>query len=344
MAYKVDYKIVECMQPKNDCYKKGRKHSKSGIVRHNTSAGNPNLKRYIDDPERLGKNVNGNHWNQSGTGKCVHYWIGLDRNNVVRIYHVLPDNYYCYGNAKHPSTGRTCNGTHIQYEICDDGFKSKEYFEATHKAARYLEAYLCVKYGWSEKVIVSHYESYYKLKAGSCHSDDDNWLKKFGTNMDEERAKVKKLIKEMKENKKDDEIKTVTKVDKDKTDPAPPVKVITDSKRSKKEVVKALQTALNKDYTTPSKLAVDGDFGTRSAEKVKAHNIQKGSKGEFVKWLQGVLNELGYTDNNNKKLSEDKSFGEKTKQAVLKLQAAKKLSKDGVVGVNSVKAILNSYK
>ena len=92
MAYKIDYKIVECMQPKNDCYKKGQKHSKSGVVRHNTSAGNPNLKRYIDDPERLGKNVNGNHWNQSGTGKCVHYWIGLDKNNVVRIYHVLPDN------------------------------------------------------------------------------------------------------------------------------------------------------------------------------------------------------------------------------------------------------------
>ena len=144
----------------------------------------------------------------------------------------------------------------------------------------------------------------------------------------------KKLVKKYmskQENKKDDEIKTVTKVDKD-------------SKRSKKEVVKALQTALNKDYDTPSKLAVDGDFGARSTEKVKAHNIQKGSKGEFVKWLQITLNELGYKDNDNKKLSEDKSFGEKTKQAVLKLQAAKKLSKDGVVGVNTVKAILNSYK
>ena len=217
MGYKIDYKIVECMQPKNDCYKRGLKTTKKGIVRHNTGAGNPNLKRYIDDPERLGKNAYGNHWNQSGTGKCVHYFVGLDKNNVVRIYHVLPDSYACWGNGSHPRTKKSLNRTHIQYEICDDGFKSKEYFEATHKAARYLEAYLCVKYGWSEKVIVSHYESYYKLKAGSCHSDDDNWLKKFGTNMDEERAKVKKLIKEMKEkkNNKDDDVKTVTKVDKD---------------------------------------------------------------------------------------------------------------------------------
>ena len=346
MAYKVDYKIVECMQKKNSCYRQGITHKKVGIIRHNTGAGNPYLKRYVDDPERLGKNAYGNHWNQTQTGsdrKMVHYFIGLDKNNVVRIYHIMPDNYVCWGNGSHPRTGKSCNRTHIQYEICDDGFKSKEYFEATHKAARYLEAYLCVKYGWSEKVIMSHWESYLN-KCGSAHGDDNDWLKKFGTNMDEERAKVKKLIKEMKEKKNNDEIKTVTKVDKDKTNPTPPAKVDKDSKRSKKEVVKALQTALNKDYTTPSKLAVDGNFGARSTEKVKAHNIQKGSKGEFVKWLQIALNELGYKDNDNKKLSEDKSFGEKTKQAVLKLQAAKKLSKDGVVGVNTVKAILNSYK
>ena len=68
MAYKIDYKIVECMQPKNDCYKKGQKHSKSGIVRHNTSAGNPNLKRYIDDPERLGKK----YYPKDTCQGCVH--------------------------------------------------------------------------------------------------------------------------------------------------------------------------------------------------------------------------------------------------------------------------------
>ncbi len=343
MAYKIDYKIVECMQPKNDCYKKGQKHSKSGIVRHNTSAGNPNLKRYIDDPERLGKNVNGNHWNQSGTGKCVHYWIGLDKNNVVRIYHVLPNNYYCWGNAKHPSTGRTCNGTHIQYEICDDGFKSKEYFEATHKAARYLEAYLCVKYGWSEKVIVSHYESYYKLKAGSCHSDDDNWLKKFGTNMDEERAKVKKLIKEMKakKNNKDDDVKTVTKVDKDKTNPTPPVKVTT-SKRSKKEVVKALQTALNKDYGCG--LAVDGDYGAKSKSSLQSHNIKKGSKSNSVKFIQTVCNELGFYGKDKKKLSVDGAWGTNTDFAVKSLQKSLGTSQDTIVGTGTMSKLLKKYK
>ena len=286
MAYKVDYKIVECMQKKNSCYRQGITHKKVGIIRHNTGAGNPYLKRYVDDPERLGKNAYGNHWNQTQTGserKMVHYFIGLDKNNVVRIYHVMPDNYVCWGNGSHPRTGKSCNRTHIQYEICEDGGKSKELFEATRKAARYLEAYLCVKYGWSEKVIMSHWESYLN-KCGSGHGDDDDQLKKFGTNMDEERAKVKKLIKEMKEkkNNKDDEIKTVTKVDKD-------------SKRSKKEVVKALQTALNKDYNAG--LSVDGSYGPKSEAAVKKFNIKKGSKSNSVKWIQAVCNELGFRDN-----------------------------------------------
>ena len=341
MAYKIDYKIVECMQPKNDCYKRGLKTTKKGIVRHNTGAGNPNLKRYIDDPERLGKNAYGNHWNQSGTGKCVHYFVGLDKNNVVRIYHVLPDSYACWGNGSHPRTKKSLNRTHIQYEICDDGFKSREYFEATHKAARYLEAYLCVKYGWSEKVIMSHWESYLK-GCGSSHGDDNDWLKKFGTNMDEERAKVKKLIKEMKEKKKDDDVKTVTKVDKDKTNPTPPVKVTTSSKRSKKEVVKALQTALNKDYGCG--LAVDGDYGAKSKSSLQSHNIKKGSKSNSVKFIQTVCNELGFYGKDKKKLSVDGAWGTNTDFAVKSLQKHLGVSQDAIVGTGTMSKLLKKYK
>lgn len=330
MGYKIDYKIVECMQPKNDCYKRGLKTTKKGIVRHNTGAGNPYLKRYIDDPERLGKNAYGNHWNQSGTGKCVHYFVGLDKNNVVRIYHVLPDSYACWGNGSHPRTKKSLNRTHIQYEICDDGFKSREYFEATHKAARYLEAYLCVKYGWSSNAIVSHWESYLN-GVGSAHGDDNDWLKKFGTNMDEERAKVKKLIKEMKakKNNKDDEIKTVTKVDKD-------------SKRSKKEVVKALQTALNKDYNAG--LSVDGSYGPKSEAVVKKFNIKKGSKSNSVKWIQAVCNELGFRDNEGKKLSVDGDWGTRTDQSVVKMQKSFGGTVDKIVGTGTMKKILSKYK
>ena len=324
MGYKIDYKIVECMQPKNDCYKRGLKTTKKGIVRHNTGAGNPNLKRYIDDPERLGKNAYGNHWNQSGTGKCVHYFVGLDKNNVVRIYHVLPDSYACWGNGSHPRTKKSLNRTHIQYEICDDGFKSREYFEATHKAARYLEAYLCVKYGWSSNAIVSHWESYLK-GVGSAHGDDNDWLKKFGTNMDEERAKVKKLIKEMKakKNNKDDEIKTVTKVDKDE-------------KPQVKNYVTGLQKSLN---SLGEKLDVDGAYGAKTSAAMSRHNVKKGMKNILVKHFQWWLKKAGFY-----KGEVDSSFGPQMLEATKKAQAKVGVSADGIIGAGSAKAFMKLFQ
>ena len=325
MAYKVDYKIVECMQKKNSCYRQGITHKKVGIIRHNTGAGNPYLKRYVDDPERLGKNTYGNHWNQTQTGserKMVHYFIGIDRNDVVRIYHIMPDNYVCWGNGSHPRTGKSCNRTHIQYEICDDGFKSKEYFEATHKAARYLEAYLCVKYGWSEKVIMSHWESYLN-KCGSAHGDDNDWLKKFGTNMNEERAKVKKLIKEMKEKKNNDDVKTVTKVDKDEN---PQVK----------SYVKGLQQSLN---SLGEHLEVDSSFGPRTAEAMGRHNVKKGMKNILVKHFQWWLKKAGFY-----KGEIDSSFGPQMLEATRKAQAKVGVSADGIIGSGSAKAFMKLFK
>ena len=189
---------------------------------------------------------------------------------------------------------------------------------------------------------MSHWEAYLK-GCGSSHGDDNDWLKKFGTNMDEERAKVKKLIKEMKakKDKKDDDVKTVTKVDKDKTNPTPPVKV-TSSKRSKKEVVKALQTALNKDYGCG--LSVDGDYGAKSEAAVKKNNIKKGSKSNSVKWIQTVCNELGYKDSDGKKLSVDGDWGSRTTFAVKSLQKRLGVSQDAIVGTGTMSKLLKKYK
>ena len=248
------------------------------------------------------------------------------------------------GSGSHDYYKICTNANSIGIEMCSDKKKVTKHLyssdndwyitEETWKSAVALAAMLLKRYGLPLSRMIRHADVTSKECPSFMVGKKKNVMydNKTGEQVWKEfKQDVKEALDELNGKKKDDEIKTVTKVDKD-------------SKRSKKEVVKALQTALNKDYNTPSKLAVDGDFGARSTEKVKAHNIQKGSKGEFVKWLQIALNELGYKDNDNKKLSEDKSFGEKTKQAVLKLQAAKKLSKDGVVGVNSVKAILNSYK
>lgn len=61
----------------------------------------------------------------------------------------------------------------------------------------------------------------------------------------------------------------------------------------------------------------------------KKPTLSKGSKGAWVKYLQGKLALKGY------KLQIDGDFGEITKQAVISFQGENGLVKDGIVGVNT---------
>lgn len=186
------YKIIKFYLTKNDCYRKGRKRSKTlGILRHDTAAANPNLCRYINDTKNLGINKYGNHWNQAGVKKCVHFMIGLDKNNEVVIYQTLPLDFMCYGCG----SGRrgSYNSTHVQYEILDDGYKSKEYFEKVMDAANWLDAYLCKTLNLKPDSIVCHHEAHEKGYATN-HSDVVDWYRKFGYTMNDTRKQVKKLL------------------------------------------------------------------------------------------------------------------------------------------------------
>lgn len=55
--------------------------------------------------------------------------------------------------------------------------------------------------------------------------------------------------------------------------------------------------------------------------------LQKGDKGKEVKKIQHWLNTHGY-----KAGEEDGMFGEKTRDAVIELQSAKKIKTDGIAG------------
>ena len=57
------------------------------------------------------------------------------------------------------------------------------------------------------------------------------------------------------------------------------------------------------------------------------HILKKGDSGEQVKDVQHWLNAHGYNAG-----QEDGSFGEKTREAVIQFQSAKKIVTDGVVG------------
>ena len=186
--------INQCLLTNNDCYKQRRKIKPSGIVVHSTGANNPNLRRYVQpDDGILGINNNNNSWNRSGVQKCVHAFIGKDKNGVVRIYQTLPWDYRAWGCGK--GKKGSYNDTHIHFEICEDSLADEKYFNETFDLAIELCAYLCKEYNISISNIVSHYEAH-KLGYASNHEDCDHWLKKFNKNMDWFRRQVLKLKKE----------------------------------------------------------------------------------------------------------------------------------------------------
>lgn len=65
---------------------------------------------------------------------------------------------------------------------------------------------------------------------------------------------------------------------------------------------------------------------------IKLNVLRKGSTGDQVKALQRILRDRGWHDAEGKRLKADGDFGDKTEQALRKLQKKKKLTVDGVCG------------
>lgn len=177
---------------KNDCYKAGGTIIPKGVMVHSTGANNPNLRRYLGpDDGIIGHNDYNNHWNMPGVAKCVHAFIGKDKNGTVRAYQTLPWNHRGW------HCGSSGNGTHISMEICEDGLNSKPYFEAVYQKAIELTVHLCKLHGLdplASGVVISHKEGYTRGIA-SDHHDIDHWLKLYGKTMDDFRADVSRLMK-----------------------------------------------------------------------------------------------------------------------------------------------------
>lgn len=209
--------LLECIMYNSTCYKQTTKGRPVGILWHDTGAGNPNLWRYVQPTDKnpnkdeilrlLGKNVYGTDWNHTTRLAGVHFFIGKLANGEIGTVKVLPLDYRPWGCGigKYGS----CNGSPsvknspfwIQFEICDDGYGSRSYFEKCYREAVELTAWLCKTYGFDPMaktkyngvtlpVLTCHYEaSQYGL--AEAHSDVLVWTKKYGKNMDDIRRDVK---------------------------------------------------------------------------------------------------------------------------------------------------------
>lgn len=186
------FEIRQCILTNNDCYKENRKITPKGIVVHSTGANNTTLRRYLaPDDGIIGKNAYNNHWNRSGTGACVHAFIGTDKYNVVRCYQTLPFTMRPWGCGA--GSKGSYNNSHIQFEICEDALNNEKYFNEAMKCAIEFCAYLVKAYKIDISNIVSHHEAYL-LGYGSGHADCDHWLKRFGKDMNWFRAQVKLAV------------------------------------------------------------------------------------------------------------------------------------------------------
>lgn len=106
-----------------------------------------------------------------------------------------------------------------------------------------------------------------------------------------------------------------------------------DKTSDKEKCIKALQLALNVSYKLT--LAVDGSYGPKTTEAVKAHQLKRGARNSHVSWLQEMLNKQ------KAGLTVDGSFGPNTEKAVIDFQKKHGLKVDGIAGNNTSKKLID---
>lgn len=209
MKYSENNKPVVCMMTQSTCYRGTYKFAPKGVLWHCTGANNPNIWRYVQPSDndanratllqKIGKNNYGSDWNHTQVSAGVNAWIGKMADGSVAAVQTLPWDYAPWG------CGGAANGTHIQFEMCEDGLTDSVYFEKCYREGVELTAYLCKMYGIDPKgyitlsgrkvpTILCHYDAY-NLGVGTGHYDVYNWFNRFGKTMDDVRDDVAALLK-----------------------------------------------------------------------------------------------------------------------------------------------------
>ena len=182
-------KLITAHAKNNPCYKQAKPLTPKGIVVHSTGVYNPYLKRYVDAPAAVGKNIYGNHWNTENTNVCVHAFIGKLFGEEIGTYQTLPWDMVGWHSGEGANGNANFMG-YIGFEICEDDLRDRVYFEKVYREAVELCGYLCQQFDLTEKDIICHSEGHVRGIA-SNHAYVMHWFPKFGKNMDTFRAEVK---------------------------------------------------------------------------------------------------------------------------------------------------------
>lgn len=184
-----------------------------GVLWHSTGANNPDLCRYVQPTEgapdydeairKIGKNTNGNDWNHVEVDAGLNAWIGKFADGSVGTVQAMPWDFRPWGCGA--GDNGSCNNGWIQFEICEDNLKNKDYAAKVFEEGCQLTAYLCRMFklnpngkadcgGISVPVITCHNEAG-KMGLGSNHADINHWFPKLiGKGMPDVRKRVAEIL------------------------------------------------------------------------------------------------------------------------------------------------------
>jgi len=202
--------IILAYQGFNRCLSSGHPCTPMGPLAHETASNNPNLCRFVDAPELLGRNRYANHWNRAALRKQVHGFIGRDINGEIAFAQVLPLYLPCWGvgggrrgsynydrTKSHPD-----QRAHLQVELCRGSTKDATYYWQAISLMERVFAHWCRTYGWNPleqvgytKRLTGHREAA-RAGFGSNHADPDSLMACFGDSMDKFRLRVAARLEE----------------------------------------------------------------------------------------------------------------------------------------------------
>ena len=209
--------LIKCFQTNSTCYQNTDIGIPVGVLWHDTGAGNPYLKRYVQPLATdnnynemialLGKNKYNNDWNHTSQQAGLNGWIGKLEDGSIATIQSMPLDYKPWGcgSGGRGSLNMLPDGRiWVQFEICDDSYTDKDYFNKVYKEACEFTAYICQIYnidprgtvsynGLQIPTILCHRDSA-DFGLGSYHADVRTWFKKFGKTMDDVRQDVYNLI------------------------------------------------------------------------------------------------------------------------------------------------------
>ncbi len=184
-----------------------------GVLWHSTGVNNTDLCRYVQptdgspnydaDIKKLGKNTNGNDWNHVDVDAGLNAWIGKFADGSVGTVQTMPWDFRPWGCGA--GDKGSCNSGWIQFEICEDNLKDKDYANKVFEEGCQLTAYLCKIFrlnpngqancnGVSVPVITCHNDAA-KLGLGSYHADINHWFPKLiGKDMRDVRKRVYEIM------------------------------------------------------------------------------------------------------------------------------------------------------